>query len=114
MAVSEEESSSAKSRSNGVHYLAKCVLRGTVVVQVVQGHIRSPSSNDVVFGKVCSIFPLYTCTYTQRIGFVANLWSTEHILCNSVELIVNQLYFDALKSLEHVKLRTVNMRYVCV
>ncbi|XP_059668567.1 uncharacterized protein LOC132313688 isoform X2 [Cornus florida] len=53
MAVSEEESSSAKSRStsNGVHYLAKCVLRGSVVLQVVQGHIRSPSSNDVVFGK---------------------------------------------------------------
>ncbi|KAF7148258.1 hypothetical protein RHSIM_Rhsim03G0002200 [Rhododendron simsii] len=55
MAVSEEESSSAKSRSNGVHYLAKCVLRGTVVLQVVQGHIRSPSSNDVVFGKETSI-----------------------------------------------------------
>ncbi|KAH7853889.1 hypothetical protein Vadar_007697 [Vaccinium darrowii] len=58
MAVSEEESSSAKSRSaasNGVHYLAKCVLRGTVVLQVVQGHIRSPTSNDVVFGKETSI-----------------------------------------------------------
>lgn len=57
MAVSEEESSSAKSRSasNGVHYLAKCVLRGSVVLQVVQGHIRSPSSNDVVFGKETSI-----------------------------------------------------------
>ncbi|GMP96881.1 hypothetical protein CsSME_00045326 [Camellia sinensis var. sinensis] len=57
MAVSEEESSSAKSRSgsNGVHYLAKCVLRGSVVLQVVQGHIRSSSSNDVVFGKETSI-----------------------------------------------------------
>ncbi|CAL5362876.1 unnamed protein product [Camellia sinensis] len=57
MAVSEEESSSAKSRSgsNGVHYLAKCVLRGSVVLQVVQGNIRSPSSNDVVFGKETSI-----------------------------------------------------------
>ncbi|KAA8518334.1 hypothetical protein F0562_015783 [Nyssa sinensis] len=57
MAVSEEESSSAKSRStsNGVHYLAKCVLRGSVVLQVVQGHIRSPSSKDVVFGKETSI-----------------------------------------------------------
>ncbi|CAL5346974.1 unnamed protein product [Camellia sinensis] len=49
MAVSKEESSSAKSRSasNGVHYLAKCVLRGIMVLQVVQIHIRSPSSNDV-------------------------------------------------------------------
>uniref|UniRef100_A0A5B7BX94 Putative pre-mRNA-splicing factor prp12 isoform X4 n=1 Tax=Davidia involucrata TaxID=16924 RepID=A0A5B7BX94_DAVIN len=57
MAVSEEESSSAKSRSasNGVHYLAKCVLRGSVVLQVVQGHIRSPSSNDVIFGKETSL-----------------------------------------------------------
>ncbi|KAL6986955.1 hypothetical protein U1Q18_012714 [Sarracenia purpurea var. burkii] len=57
MAVSEEESSSAKSRSvsHGVHYLAKCVLRGSVVLQVVQGHIRSPSSNDVVFGKETSL-----------------------------------------------------------
>ncbi|XP_052176753.1 uncharacterized protein LOC127791056 isoform X2 [Diospyros lotus] len=57
MAVSEEESSSAKSRSasKGVHYLAKGVLRGSVVLQVVQGHIRSPSSNDVVFGKETSI-----------------------------------------------------------
>ncbi|XP_028115167.1 uncharacterized protein LOC114313044 isoform X1 [Camellia sinensis] len=49
MAVSKEESSSAKSRSasNGVHYLAKCVLRGSVVLQVLQIHVRSPSSNDV-------------------------------------------------------------------
>ncbi|XAR68639.1 hypothetical protein NMG60_11003833 [Bertholletia excelsa] len=57
MAVSEEESSSAKSRSasNGVHYLSKCVLRGSVVLQVVQGHIRSPFSIDVVFGKETSV-----------------------------------------------------------
>ncbi|KAK9664642.1 hypothetical protein RND81_14G057800 [Saponaria officinalis] len=68
MAVSEEESSpssstttsssSSKSRSsqsNGVHYLAKCVLRGSVVLHVVHGHLRSPSSYDVVFGKETSI-----------------------------------------------------------
>lgn len=56
MAVSEEESTSANSKSrsasNGTYYLAKCVLKGSVVLQVVHGHIRSPSSNDIVFGKV--------------------------------------------------------------
>nr|GLL36508.1 pre-mRNA-splicing factor prp12 isoform X1 [Ipomoea trifida] len=64
MAVSEEESSSSapasssRSRSaamNGGCYLAKTVLRGSVVLQVVYGHIRFPSSNDVVFGKETSI-----------------------------------------------------------
>ncbi|KAF3442807.1 hypothetical protein FNV43_RR16724 [Rhamnella rubrinervis] len=60
MAVSEEECSSAKSRSSSsvsssTHYLAKCVLRGSVVLQVVYGHIRSPTSLDVVFGKETSI-----------------------------------------------------------
>ncbi|KAK2985367.1 hypothetical protein RJ640_029324 [Escallonia rubra] len=67
MAVAEEESSSAggnKSRSasaassgggGGACYLAKCVLRGSVVLQAVHGRFRSPSSNDVVFGKETSI-----------------------------------------------------------
>lgn len=64
MAVSEEECSTAKSRpsgssssaaSHGVHYLAKCVLRGSVVLQVAYGHFRSPSFLDVVFGKETSI-----------------------------------------------------------
>ncbi|KAF7804184.1 splicing factor 3B subunit 3 isoform X1 [Senna tora] len=60
MAVSEEECSSAKcgrssSASSTPHYLAKCVLRGSVVLQVLYGHIRSSSSNDVVFGKETSI-----------------------------------------------------------
>ncbi|XP_008241148.1 PREDICTED: splicing factor 3B subunit 3 [Prunus mume] len=61
MAVSEEECSSAKSRSSSSasssssHYLAKCVLRGSVVLQVLYGHIRFPTSYDVVFGKETSI-----------------------------------------------------------
>lgn len=64
MAVSEEESSSSssagssKSRSyasRGASYLAKTVLRGSVVLQVVYGRIRSPTSYDVVFGKETSI-----------------------------------------------------------
>ncbi|XP_028784864.1 splicing factor 3B subunit 3 isoform X3 [Neltuma alba] len=60
MAVSEEECSSAKcgpssSSSSTAHYLAKCVLRGSVVLQVLYGRIRSSSSKDVVFGKEASI-----------------------------------------------------------
>ncbi|RDX85125.1 Splicing factor 3B subunit 3 [Mucuna pruriens] len=60
MAVSEEECSSTKSgpsssSSASRYYLSKCVLRGSVVLQVLYAHIRSPSSNDVVFGKETSI-----------------------------------------------------------
>ncbi|KAF5768731.1 putative cleavage/polyadenylation specificity factor, A subunit [Helianthus annuus] len=62
MAVSEEESSSANgnhSRSplahGASHYLAKRVLKGSVVLQVVYGHIRSASSMDIVFGKETSL-----------------------------------------------------------
>ncbi|KAJ0028112.1 hypothetical protein Pint_36331 [Pistacia integerrima] len=62
MAVSEEECSTTKSRSSpssssvvapskNAHYLAKCVLKGSVILHVAYGHLRSPSSNDVVFGK---------------------------------------------------------------
>ncbi|RAL51771.1 hypothetical protein DM860_010489 [Cuscuta australis] len=40
---------------NGGCYLAKTVLRGSVVLQVVHGHIRSPSSDDLVFGKETSL-----------------------------------------------------------
>ncbi|KAK7284728.1 hypothetical protein RJT34_19480 [Clitoria ternatea] len=60
MAVSEEECSSTKpgpssSSSSKPSYLSKCVLRGSIVLQVLYAHIRSPSSNDVVFGKETSI-----------------------------------------------------------
>lgn len=65
MAVSEEESSSSssagcssKSRSaasRGASYLAKTVLRGSVVLQVVYGRIRSSTSYDVVLGKETSV-----------------------------------------------------------
>nr|KYP71626.1 hypothetical protein KK1_010894 [Cajanus cajan] len=60
MAVSEEECSSAKSGPSSSSsasrcYLSKCVLRGSVVLQVLHANIRSPSSNDVVFGKETSI-----------------------------------------------------------
>lgn len=69
MAVSEEESSSSssagcssKSRSaasRGASYLAKTVLRGSVVLQVVYGRIRSSTSYDVVLGKVAHFFKLH-------------------------------------------------------
>ncbi|XP_062002924.1 uncharacterized protein LOC133720570 isoform X1 [Rosa rugosa] len=61
MAVSEEECSSANSRSSSSstsstsHYLSKCLLRGTVVLHVLYGHVRFPNSRDIVFGKEKSI-----------------------------------------------------------
>ncbi|KAK2418647.1 Cleavage and polyadenylation specificity factor (CPSF) A subunit protein [Trifolium repens] len=61
MAVSEEECSSIKSApsssssSSSRYYLSKSVLRPSAVLQVLYAHLRSPSSNDVVFGKETSI-----------------------------------------------------------
>ena len=58
MAVSEQECSSAKSSpsssssSTSRYYLSKCVVRASAILQVLYAHLRSPSSNDVVFGKV--------------------------------------------------------------
>ncbi|KAJ0966275.1 hypothetical protein J5N97_027413 [Dioscorea zingiberensis] len=40
---------------NGPHYLAKFILRGSAVLHSVYGHLRSPSSHDIVFGKETSI-----------------------------------------------------------
>ncbi|CAN8270105.1 unnamed protein product [Cochlearia groenlandica] len=37
--------------SAGDHYLAKCVLRPSAVLQVAYGYFRSRSSRDIVFGK---------------------------------------------------------------
>ncbi|CAN4109295.1 unnamed protein product [Withania somnifera] len=48
-------SKSPSAASNGAFYLAKTVLRGSVVLQVVCGRIRSSSIYDVVFGKETSI-----------------------------------------------------------
>lgn len=71
MSVAERETSSssrpfasstsiANSRSPSTDtthacYLAKTVLRGSVVLQAVSGYFRSSSSSDVVFGKETSI-----------------------------------------------------------
>ncbi|KAL5708525.1 hypothetical protein ACHQM5_019314 [Ranunculus cassubicifolius] len=60
MAVPDEDTSSShqfRSNSNtkGVHYLAKCVLKGSVILQAVHANLRSPNSNDIVFGKETSI-----------------------------------------------------------
>ncbi|XP_039016046.1 splicing factor 3B subunit 3-like isoform X1 [Hibiscus syriacus] len=54
-ASSSSPSSSSAAVSQGINYLAKCVLRGSVILQVAYGHLRSPSSLDVVFGKETSI-----------------------------------------------------------
>jgi splicing factor 3B subunit 3 len=42
---------SSSPSSAGDHYLAKCILRPSVVLQVAYGYFRSPSSRDIVFGK---------------------------------------------------------------
>ncbi|KAH9329513.1 hypothetical protein KI387_001621, partial [Taxus chinensis] len=54
MAVQEKEPEAepeAGSKQESSYYLAKCVLKGSVVLQAVYGHIRSPSTLDVVLGK---------------------------------------------------------------
>ncbi|KAM5584815.1 hypothetical protein ABKV19_004261, partial [Rosa sericea] len=48
----ERSRSSSPSTSSSSHYLSKCLLRGTVVLQVLYGHIRFPNSNDIVFGEI--------------------------------------------------------------
>ncbi|XP_042465522.1 splicing factor 3B subunit 3-like isoform X1 [Zingiber officinale] len=53
-ALASHSSSDSNSR-RGVHYLAKCVLRGSAVLHAVQGHFRSPYSKDIVFGKETSL-----------------------------------------------------------
>lgn len=88
MAVTEEESASSSSlscdtKSKHSYYLAKTVLRSSVVLQVVRGHIRSPSSNDVVFGKVRSHFPFcqFSCCYCSTcFGFPFSPFCTNGFL----------------------------------
>lgn len=60
MMVSEDKDSVSGSQQRplprpGAHYLAKYVLRGSAVLQAVQGHLRSPTSDDIVFGKETSL-----------------------------------------------------------
>lgn len=61
MAVQKKEAAGDQSQSKSqpksqpqpknCYGLAKCVLKGSVVLQAVYGHIRSPTTLDVVFGK---------------------------------------------------------------
>uniref|UniRef100_A0A7N0UVI7 DNA damage-binding protein 1 n=1 Tax=Kalanchoe fedtschenkoi TaxID=63787 RepID=A0A7N0UVI7_KALFE len=58
MAVPEEECSSVQSRSSSSptsYYLTKSVLKSGVILHVLSGHIRSPSSLDIIFGKETTI-----------------------------------------------------------
>lgn len=61
MGTEEEElpagsQSRPQAKSGGaIHYLAKCILRGSAVLHTVYGHLRSPSSFDVVFGRETSL-----------------------------------------------------------
>ncbi|KAJ7565692.1 hypothetical protein O6H91_02G071600 [Diphasiastrum complanatum] len=42
---------SEPTQSPGSMYLAKCILKSSVVLHAVYGHIRSPATDDVVLGK---------------------------------------------------------------
>lgn len=52
MAVSEEELGAEPKPTNSVHYLAKTVLKGSAILHVAHGRIRSPTTFDIVLGKV--------------------------------------------------------------
>lgn len=59
--------------SNGPHFLAKFILRGSAVLQAVYGHLRSPSSHDVVFGKVFFSLPDLDEFFDIGIDFIIDL-----------------------------------------
>ncbi|KAJ0263855.1 Uncharacterized protein HA466_0023060 [Hirschfeldia incana] len=94
MAAPEDESSAQSQSSSataaptppppssaGDHYLAKCVLRPSVVLQVAYGYFRSRSSRDIVFGKE-------TCIELAVIGEDGN-----------VESVCEQNVFGTIKDL---------------
>ncbi|MCO5552296.1 hypothetical protein L7F22_005808 [Adiantum nelumboides] len=54
MAVRDRESPDHEDASSSF-YLAKCILKSSVVLQAVHGHIRSPTTLDIVFGKETSL-----------------------------------------------------------
>ncbi|KAI5083520.1 hypothetical protein GOP47_0003263 [Adiantum capillus-veneris] len=54
MAVRGRESSDHEDASSSF-YLAKSILKSSVVLQAVHGHIRSPTTLDIVFGKETSL-----------------------------------------------------------
>ncbi|MCO5592813.1 hypothetical protein L7F22_046816 [Adiantum nelumboides] len=58
MAVRDRESPDHEDASSSF-YLAKCILKSSVVLQAVHGHIRSPTTLDIVFGKLYEN-PLYS------------------------------------------------------
>ncbi|GFP84151.1 DNA damage-binding protein 1 [Phtheirospermum japonicum] len=55
VAMARDDPTTCLMRNTDAFYLAKTVLRGSVVLQAVCGHFRSPASYDVVFGKETSI-----------------------------------------------------------
>lgn len=52
MAVQDGRGDDPDEQANRTRYLAKCVLKSSVVLHAVYGHIRCPSTSDVVLGKV--------------------------------------------------------------
>ncbi|XP_020578646.1 pre-mRNA-splicing factor RSE1 isoform X2 [Phalaenopsis equestris] len=59
MAAGEKDSGGGShhlsTQKRGAQYLAKYVFRGGAVIHAVQGHLRSPTSDDIVFGKETSL-----------------------------------------------------------
>ncbi|PKU82470.1 splicing factor 3B subunit 3 isoform X1 [Dendrobium catenatum] len=59
MSEGEKDSGSVSPQQSaprpGGYYLAKYLLRGSAVIHAVRGHLRSPTSDDIVFGKETSL-----------------------------------------------------------
>ncbi len=76
----EDPGQAAKAR-----YLAKCVLRSSVVLQAVYGHIRSPTTCDIVFGKVLSHLPIYSAkSIWSSLSFYPNVSGACEILAHRI------------------------------
>ncbi|CAL9166748.1 unnamed protein product [Musa hybrid cultivar] len=88
---------SAARGSRGVHYLAKCVLRGSAILHAVQGHIRSPYSSDIVFGKAQGKDLLVVLSDSGKLSFLTfcstmhRFFAVTHIELSKPGNVVHQL-----------------------
>lgn len=67
MAVQDGRGDDPDEQANRTRYLAKCVLKSSVVLHAVYGHIRCPSTSDVVLGKV--YYLLTYCVWDSILKF---------------------------------------------
>jgi hypothetical protein len=70
MAVQDGRGDDPDEQANRTRYLAKCVLKSSVVLHAVYGHIRCPSTSDVVLGKV--YYLLTYCVWDSILMFADN------------------------------------------